>query len=155
MHVVQRDLGPLPLTFKAKYVDSGSDGAVAVGYVVCYDVAQPIEHAADDWAENERFKVVTKPKTANLNLVAGVVTDIEHDNDDGTFVVIQSLNRGQVAKAYVDANATVGTTALEVTDDSWNLTTDAATSVEKTAAFAGETDNTTGAAEIKTVFGAF
>lgn len=161
MHVVQKGLGPIPETFEAYYLDGG-DGAIAVGNVVCYKHDEDMTAQAGEFDELERFKVVVKPKTANLDFFAGVIVGITRRVGTGTnyssFVRIQRLKHGAVAKALVKANATAASTVLKPVNDSWALeadaTTDIATQLSRwSTAIAGETANTSSTAAVKTVYG--
>jgi len=161
MHIVQRDLGPIPETFVAKYVDSGK-GAIAVGAAVCYDHTIAAAHAAGTWAEEELFKVVNKPVTANLLFFAGIVLEIIKRTGTGSnyssFVRIQKLNQGSVVRASVKANSTIAVTPLKISDDSWDLVVDGDATIAvnhtvHTVGYAGETANTSSTAAVKPVFG--
>jgi len=158
MRLVQRDLGALPLTFIAFYLDTGT-GAISVGDNVCYKHDEDITAGADEWAELERFKVVAKPVTANLNFYAGVVVDIVRRQGTGTdyssFVRIQAPNHGSVMQALNHANATAGATFLKLANNDWGLVaeTTPTTRTVSTVAVAGETANTSSTAAVKLTYG--
>lgn len=145
--IVQKELGVTPEYFLAYYLDSG-DGAIAVGDNVCFKHDEDLAPQAGEFDELSRFQVVTKPKTANLSLYAGVITEIVRRQGTGSnyssFVRVQLPKPGSVAAARCNVNATAATTFLRLANDNWGLVAEATatTRTVNTVAIAGETANT-------------
>lgn len=162
MHVTQKDLASVPETFSAYYDDDSNNEEIKVGYVVCFDPTAPLAAADGEWDEQARFRVVVKPKTANLSFPAGVISRIIRRQGSGSdyssFVEIERFKNGSTLKPFVKANCTVGTTVLKVADDSWDLVIEGDASIATrytrvSVAVAGETADTSTTAARKPVFG--
>jgi hypothetical protein len=151
MTFVQRDLKQANELIDVWY--DGAGGALENGYCVCYDPAEALTHAAGEWAEQERWKTVQKPATANLSLFAGVVVDKRGQTGTTPAIVqICTLKRGNVVEALTLANMTIGSTMLECVNGQWYLD-DTVTFSTKVVALPAETANTSGGADNAMVFG--
>lgn len=157
MTIVQRRLGVPPEFFIAYYNDTG-DGAIAVGDNVCFSHDEDLAPQTGEFSELDRYQVVTKPKTANLMLYAGVVTEIIRRQGTGSnyssFIKVQHPRQGSVANARCNVNATAATTYLRLANNNWGLVAEATptTRTVNTVAVAGETADTSGTAAKKKTF---
>lgn len=160
--VIQKDLAN-PIETKEVWYD-GAGGQIAVGYSVCYDPAEDLTAGATEFGELERYKVVKKPATANLQFYAGVVVDtLRQSGSTAGPVRIAIPRRGAAFNALCKVNATVGD-PLAPTNGEWHLAADAAAATatsgagasvfsRNTVAVAGETANTSVTAANKVIFG--
>ena len=126
----------------------GSDELKA-GYALCFDQ----DASPTDPDPRLRLGVaVEKPKTANLNAFAGVVSPDSDGAQGPGFVSIIVPRKGTVVKASVKENAVAFTTVLGPVDASYSLAAKAdATFNLDAVAVAGETADTSAAAAIKSV----
>ena len=116
-----------PILAKKRVLFAPADDTdiLKAGYVVCYNNDRTTDLNGETVAEGlqnpARFLVVEKPKTANLQFVAGIVAPSGEGAVAGDRVDIYELNGADLA-VWTDQSCTNGTTGLAVSDGSYIMT---------------------------------
>ena len=117
---------------RVKFEPTTATDTLKAGYVVCYNNDRTTDMNGTTVAlgtlNPARFLSVEKPKTANLNFVAGIVAPSGEGATDGDWVDIYELNGADV-QVYTDQACVNGTTTLAVTDGSYLVTAAGASNV--------------------------
>ncbi len=116
---------PILAKKRVKFTPTVGTDILKAGYVVCYDNDRTTDLNGDTVAEGlqnpARFLVVEKPKTANLQFVAGIVAPSGEGAVSGDMVDIYELNGADLA-VWTDQSCTNGTTGLAVSNGSYIMT---------------------------------
>lgn len=116
---------PILAKKRVRFSPTVTTDVLKAGYVVCYDndITTDLNGntIADGLQNPARFLVVEKPKTANLQFVAGIVAPSGEGAVNGDMVDIYELNGADLA-VWTDQSCTNGTTGLAISDGSYIMT---------------------------------
>ena len=132
MSVISYNTEPILQKKRVLFEPETSTDTLKAGYVVCYNNDRTTDLRGTSVAEGAqnpaRFLQVEKPKTANLNFVAGIVCPDSEGAVDGDWIDIYLLNGADIP-VWSDQACVNGTTTLAVTDGSYLATAVGASNV--------------------------